>query len=107
MADRSNEVFKDKVIEFSKILKVNPKKIIVKNLKNRWGSATKEGTINLNYNLIKSPDEVIDYIIIHELCHFLIKDHSHRYWNLLKPYVKDYKRKIEWLEVNGKHLLPQ
>jgi predicted metal-dependent hydrolase len=57
--------------------------------------------------VIKAPDEVIDYIIIHELCHFLIKDHSHRYWNLLKAYVKDYKRKIEWLDVNGKYLLSQ
>ena len=49
--------------------------------------------------------KVIDYVIIHELCHFLIKDHSHRYWSLLKAYVNDYKRKIEWLDINGKYLL--
>ena len=76
LADRSKEVFEDKVIEFSRILKVNPKKIIVKNLKNRWGSLAKNKTINLNQNLMKAPEEVIDYIIIHELCHFKIKGHS-------------------------------
>jgi predicted metal-dependent hydrolase len=47
--------------------------------------------------VIKAPDEVIGYVIIHELCHFLIKDHSHPYWNLLKAYVKDYKEKLNGL----------
>jgi len=52
-------MFRDKVIEFSKILRVNPKKVIVKNLKNRWGSLTKNNTINLNLNLMKAPKEVM------------------------------------------------
>ena len=91
--------------EFSKIIIVNPSQIIVKNLKNRWGSATEKGIINLNMNLIKAPEGIIDYIIIHELCHFIIKEHSHLFWSLLKKYVVNYKSKIEWLEVNGKHMI--
>jgi predicted metal-dependent hydrolase len=102
---QSKNVFEEKIRRFSKTINVNPKKLITKNLKNRWGSATNKGIINLNYNLIKAPDEVIDYIIIHELCHFLIKDHSHRYWNLLKAYMTDYQTKIDWLNINGKSLL--
>jgi predicted metal-dependent hydrolase len=102
---QAKNIFEKRIKRFGSKIDVSPKKIVLKNLRNRWGSVTKEGTINLNYNLIKAPDEVIDYIIIHELCHFLIKDHSHRYWNLLKAYVKDYKRKIEWLEINGKYLV--
>lgn len=101
----SENLFKHKVSEFSKIIIVNPSQIIVKNLKNRWGSATEKGIINLNMNLIKAPEGIIDYIIIHELCHFIIKEHSHLFWSLLKKYVVNYKSKIEWLEVNGKHMI--
>lgn len=70
------------------------------------GGATKDRTLNLNFNILKAPREVIDCIIIHELCHFVIKEHTHHYWNLVKTYCSNYKRKIEWLEVNGKRLLP-
>lgn len=104
---QAKKIFEEKIKRLASRIDVSPKKFVLKNLKNRWGSATKDGTINLNYNLIKAPDEVIDYVIIHELCHFLIKDHSHRYWNLLKAYVKDYKTKIEWLHINDKYLLSQ
>lgn len=72
-------MFKKKVMQFSKIMEVNPSKIIIKDLKNRWGSTTKEGVINLNVNLVKAPEHIIDYIISHELCHFRIRDHSHRF----------------------------
>jgi predicted metal-dependent hydrolase len=50
-----------------------PQKIILKNLKNRWGSVTKKDTLNLNRNLMKAPNDIIDYIIIHELCHLKIQ----------------------------------
>jgi predicted metal-dependent hydrolase len=105
LADRSEEMFKNKVIEFSKILKVTPRKIIVKNLKNRWGSLTKNKTINLNLNLMKAPEDVIDYIIIHELCHFKIKGHSHKFWSYLHRYVPNYHDKIDWLAINGSNIL--
>jgi predicted metal-dependent hydrolase len=98
-------IFGEKIKRFHNIIDVGPKKIVVKKLKNRWGSVTKKGTINLNYNLVKAPDDIVDYIIIHELCHLLIKKHSHHYWNLLKGYVRDYEKKIKWLEINGKNLV--
>ena len=51
----------------------------VPNLKNRWASITEDNDINLNVDLIKAPPEIIDYIIIHELCHFKIKGHSYNF----------------------------
>jgi predicted metal-dependent hydrolase len=102
---QSTKILGSKVLSFSVIIDVKPKKTIFKNLKNRWGSAAKDETLNLNINLAKAPVDVIDYIIIHELCHLRIKEHSHRFWNLVKQYCPDYDRKIEWLETNGKHLL--
>jgi predicted metal-dependent hydrolase len=102
---QAREIFEEKIKYLSSIVDVRPKQIIIKKLKNRWGSVTKEGTINLNFNLIKAPDNIIDYVIIHELCHFIIKRHSHHFWSLLKKYETDYKRKIDWLEINSKHLI--
>lgn len=79
---------------------VKPSKLVIKKLRNRWGSLTKEGILNLNLNLIKAPKEVIDYIIIHELCHFEIKDHSFRFWNLVRKYQPNYKLHEKWLRIN-------
>jgi predicted metal-dependent hydrolase len=79
--------------------------IAIKHLKNRWGSMTKEGSINLNVNLLKSPEDVIDYIILHELCHFKIEAHSHHYWNHVRRYMPNYQEKVEWLKISGNHLI--
>ena len=69
-------------------------------LKNRWGSVTKKDTLNLNRNLMKAPNDIIDYIIIHELCHLKIQGHSHHFWSFLKQFVPDYQKKIDWLNRN-------
>jgi len=98
-------IFKEKVHILSKVIGVKANKVVIKNLKNRWASITKNNEINLNINLIKAPPEIIDYIIIHELCHFKIKGHSYNFWNLIRGYVPDYPKLIEWLDINGKNLL--
>jgi predicted metal-dependent hydrolase len=101
----AQSVFKHKVEKYSEKLGVKSGKITIKNLKNRWGSMTKEGSINLNVNLLKAPEDIIDYIIFHELCHLKIKEHSHHYWDYLHGYMHDYQQKIDWLKVNGSTLI--
>ena len=73
MTTMAQDVFEDKVEEYSKKLGVGVKRIVIKNLKNRWGSLTKNNVINLNVNLLKAPVDVIEYIVLHELCHLKIK----------------------------------
>ena len=77
----------------------------MKNLKNRGGNNTHGATMKLNKNLVDAPDEIIDYIIIHELCHLKIQGHSHHFWTFLKQFEPDYIKKIKWLELNGKNIL--
>ena len=77
MNSKADLLFKEKVSQYSKIINVIPNKVIIKNLKNRWGSITKNKTVNLNVNLLKAPEDIIDYIVIHELCHLKIKGHSY------------------------------
>jgi predicted metal-dependent hydrolase len=57
-----------------------------------------------NLNLVKAPDEVIDYVIL-RVCHFKIKGHSYKFWRLVFGYMPDYKQKMDWLEVNSKNLV--
>ncbi len=102
---QAEKIFIKKVFEFRKKMKVRPEKVAVKKLRNRWGSLTRTGTINLNFNLIKAPVDVVDYIIIHELCHFKIKEHSHHFWHLLAQYIPNYDEKIKWLQINGRNMI--
>lgn len=105
ITEKALDILGAKVEIYSKKLGVRVKSITIKILRNRWGSLTKSGTINLNANVIKAPEDVIDYIIVHELCHLKIKEHSHRYWDLLHKFMPNYQDKIEWLKVNGDSLL--
>lgn len=105
LQDQAQIVFKKKIYDFSKIIGVNPKDWKIKKLKNRWGSVTKKGTINLNVNLIKAPNDIVDYVIRHELCHFKIEGHSHHFWKFLKQFEPAYEKKIKWLSINGKNIL--
>jgi len=100
-----NSYLEKRVQKLAAKIGVKPSKIIIKPLKNRWGSATEKGVVNLNSHLLKAPKDVIDYIIIHELCHLKIKNHSFRYWNLVSKFTPNYYTKIKWLEANSKFLL--
>jgi predicted metal-dependent hydrolase len=67
---------------------------------NRWGSCFKDGTISLNLELIKSPKDCIDYVIVHELCHLVHHNHSNKFYSLLSkklPNWRDSKEKLERL----------
>jgi hypothetical protein len=66
-------------------------RVFVKNQKTRWGSCSDKNNINLNVNLVRLPDELIDYVILHELVHIRIKNHSRRYWEELSKFVEDPK----------------
>jgi predicted metal-dependent hydrolase len=98
-------LYEDKIEKHSKKLGVRVKRTSVKDLRNRWGSLTKSGVINLNLNLIKALEDDIDYIVLHELCHLKIREHSHHYWALVHRFMPNYKDKIEWLKVNGCNLI--
>ena len=66
-------------------------RVFVKNQKTRWGSCSDKNNINLNINLVRLPDELIDYVILHELVHTRIKNHSHGFWEEMSKVVEDPK----------------
>ena len=69
--------------------------------KSKWGHCTAKGEIQLNWLLIMSPPEVMDYVIIHELCHLTHMNHSAAYWQLVEHFCPDYKDHRAWLADHG------
>jgi len=90
--------------ELSTKMKLPFNKLFIRESKTKWGNCSKEKNISLNWKLIKAPDYVIDYIIIHELLHTVVMSHTHKFWTLLKSYYPDYKESIKWLEKYGNSL---
>ncbi len=64
-------------------------RVFIKNQKTRWGSCSGKNNINLNVNLVRLPDELIDYTILHELVHTRIKNHGQRFWAQLDRLLGD------------------
>jgi predicted metal-dependent hydrolase len=106
LLEKAKYTFEQKTKTYCMELGIRPPQVIIKNLKNRWGSATKDNVLNLNVNLLKAPESVIDYIILHEICHLKIKEHSHHFWDMLHKFMPHYQVQVDWLRINGSGLLP-
>ncbi len=84
---------------FIKYWKFNQVKIVV--TKYRWGSCTMNDNINFSWRIIKAPNFVIDYLIVHELTHLLEANHTEHFWNIVSIQIPKYLVAKEWLKVNG------
>ena len=73
----------------------------VKNQKTRWGSCSEKKNINLNINLVRLPEELMDYAIMHELVHTRVLNHSRQFWDLLETFVKDARARDRELQQYG------
>lgn len=75
--------------------------VSVSSAKTKWGSCSGENKLRFSYRLLYAPKEVIDYVIVHELCHTLHHDHSPAFWRAVAAVVPDYKSKRKWLKDRG------
>jgi len=95
---------KEKVPVYSDLLGVKPRLVIIKSLKSRWGSCSVHGRISLAWNIIMAPEEVLDYLIVHELCHLVHHDHSSAYWRLVESVLPNHRERRLWLRNHGECL---
>ena len=102
--EAAKEIFQNKTLNEAKNIKVTPKKIIVRSYKRRWGSCSHKKNISYNWKLIMAPEKIIDYVVIHELCHLIHFNHSRDFWKSVDNIMPDYKSSKEWLKLN-QHLL--
>ena len=85
-----------RVLVYSRIEKFNAtygfsiRRISIRNQKTRWGSCSKKGNLNFNYRIVHLPPELVDYIVVHELCHLAELNHSKRFWQLVSKVIPDH-----------------
>ena len=99
------KIIEGKVLRYSAIIGVSPIGIKVRNYKTRWGSCDKKGRLTFNFHLIKAPQTIIDYVVIHELCHIIQPNHSKLFWNEVAKYDPNFKNHKKWLNLNGAQLI--
>jgi len=97
-------IIEERVKHYSAIIGVLPQKITIREQKTRWGSCSARGNINLNWKLIMASLEVLDYVVIHELCHMREMNHSKEFWKLVEGVFPQYKKCRVWLKENGDFL---
>ena len=82
---------KQKVYELNSFYNFPHGRVSVKNQKTRWGSCSKKGNLNFNYKIIYLPEDVLNYLVVHELCHLREMNHSKKFWDLVAKAVPNYK----------------
>jgi len=105
LADRALEEIPRRAAYYAKLLQVDYGRITIRNQKSRWGSCSSKGNLNFNCLLMLTPPEVIDYVVVHELCHRKEMNHSVRFWNEVEKILPDYRERREWLKKNGGRLI--
>jgi predicted metal-dependent hydrolase len=91
-----------RVEHYAAIMGVVPQKIKLSGARTRWGSCSFSNNINLAWHLIMCPPEVIDYVVVHELCHIINKSHNKLFWKLVADILPDYREQEKWLKTNRK-----
>lgn len=105
LADEALRVIPERVRHYAGLLGVSYAKITVRNQKTRWGSCSAEGNLSFNCLLMLAPPEVLDSVVVHELCHRLEMNHSARFYAAVYRVFPDYDRCHRWLKENGSLLL--
>ncbi|MDA9109432.1 M48 family metallopeptidase [Woeseiaceae bacterium] len=95
---------KEKTKRLAKIVGVNPSSVSVKTYKSRWGSCSHKGEIIYNWKIILAPHRIVDYVVVHELCHLLEHNHSPKYWRQVERHTPDWKNCRNWLKSNSVNL---
>lgn len=80
-------------------------KVAIREQSTRWGSCSSQSNLNFNWKLILTPPEILDYVVIHELCHTRQMNHSKNFWHEVSLIDKEYKVHEKWLKVNGNQII--
>nr|WP_242949920.1 SprT family zinc-dependent metalloprotease [Clostridium saccharobutylicum] len=101
---RTMEIVKERIQYYAENFKDKVSNIKVKEQKRRWASCTGKNEILFNWRISMAGLDVIDYIVVHEMCHMDHRNHSREFWSRVKEVMPDYEEKHEWLKLNGMNL---
>ena len=90
--------FSARINDWAKRIGARPQQIQIRDQKTRWGSASSKGTLSLNWRLLFAPPEIVEYVVVHELCHLIQADHSPAYWRLVRSHLPDDRERRQALK---------
>lgn len=105
LRERAKSVLAQRTAYFARQVGVTYGRITVRDQKTRWGSCSQTGNLNFNFRLILAPSEVLDYVVVHELCHRRQMNHSAQFWQEVAQVLPDYRKRKAWLTENGWRLM--
>lgn len=101
LREAAKKVIEEKINKYCTIMNKVPKEIKIKEQKTKWGSCTYDNRIFFNWKLIMAREEAIEYVVVHEMCHMIHKNHSKEYWCTVERFMPSYKKEHKWLKDNG------
>ena len=104
LADKAMKVIPERVAYYAPKIGVTYGRITIRNQKSRWGSCSSRGNLNFNCLLMLAPPEVVDAIVVHELCHRKEMNHSKKFYNEIYRVYPDYDKWDKWLKDNGEKI---
>lgn len=105
LADKACTYIPERVAHFAPLVGVTYGRITIRNQRTRWGSCSSRGNLNFNCLLMLAPPEVIDYVVVHELCHRKEMNHSGRFWNEVAIVLPGYAEQEKWLKTHGNEIM--
>ena len=104
LRQKAKEVIRARVEYYAPKMGVTYKRIFIKEQKTRWGSCSAAGNLNFNWKLILIDEELLDYVVVHELAHRKEMNHSPRFWRVVEDTMPEYRKYQKWLKENGRGL---
>lgn len=98
---KAKQRINDRVAHFAPKVGVKPKSVSIGDMAYRWANCSKDGKLNFNWKCMMATSKVIDYVVVHELCHMHVKDHSDEFWNEVDKILPDYLDRKNWLKKHG------
>ena len=102
---RALERLQEKAIRYAQQIGVTPAGVSVRTFKSRWGSCDSKGQVVFNWNIIKAPHAIANYVVVHELCHLIHPNHSKDFWSLVSRHDPNHAEHRQWLKQRGEALL--
>ena len=101
LSRRALERIRARLAYYAPRIGVTPGRIAIRDQKTRWGSCSSKGNLNFNWKLIMAPPRCLDYVVIHELCHLAVFNHSPRFWAMVAAQMPDYEPWKKWLKTHA------
>ena len=98
---KAYEKISERASYYSHMMGLKYNKLNITDAQHRWGSCSPKGNINFSWRLVMAPINAIDYVVVHELVHLRIKNHTKEFWNAVRVVIPDYRARSEWLKENG------